>query len=121
MMLPLLTFGENAVGGIDPDPGGSGCGGGTLICNPLQSGATTITDVVNLVLKNVVLPIGAVIVVFMIIYSGFLFVTAQGSEDKIKNAKQTFLYTIIGAAVLLGALVISELIQKTFEAIKVSI
>ena len=120
-VVPFLVNAQTSpAGGANP-PSGSGCSDSALICNPLQGGADTIPEVVNLILKKIVLPIGAVIIVFMIIYSGFLFVMAQGNEEKLKTAKKTFTYTIIGAAVLLGALVISELVQSTIDAIKASL
>ena len=87
------------------------CTPGTL-CNPF-SGGNSLIDFINTVISNIVLPIGAVVSVFFLIYSGFLFVTAQGSEDKLKTAKTTLLYTIIGIAILLGALVISAAIKGT--------
>ena len=53
------------------------------------------------------------IVVIMFIYSGFLFVQAQGNEEKIQTAKRTLLYTIIGAAVILGSKGIALAVQQT--------
>lgn len=47
----------------------------------------------------IALPIAAL----FIIYSGFLFVTAGGNQSKIDAAKTTFYWTIIGAAIVVGA------------------
>jgi hypothetical protein len=52
-------------------------------------------------------------IAIMIIYSGLLFVTGRGNPEKIKQAKQTLTYTVIGAAIVLGAFVISAAIQGT--------
>jgi len=41
--------------------------------------------------------------VIFIIYSGFLFVTAQGSEEKIKRAKTVLWWTLLGLAIVIGA------------------
>ena len=57
--------------------------------------------------------IGAVVLAIMIVYSGFLFVTAQGNEIKLAEAKKAFTWVIIGGAVILGAWVLSEAIQAT--------
>lgn len=108
VLIPMISF---AQAGDCPD--------GEL-CNPLSSGIDTLPKFVTAVLENIVLPIGAIVVVFFIIYSGFLFVTAQGSEDKLKDAKKTFLYTVIGAAVLLGSVAIAAAIQGTLCAIDAS-
>jgi len=57
-------------------------------------------------------------VAIAIIYSGFLFVTAQGNSEKLTKAKKALLYTIIGAALLLGSYVIATAIGKTVDEIK---
>ena len=80
--------------------------------NPLK--ATSFAQLVENVAK-IVAEIGVPIAVCAIIWAGFLFVTARGSEDQIKKAKTTFFWAIIGTAVLLGswalATAISEFIQ----------
>lgn len=83
------------------------------IPNPLISDATSITDFLKIVLQNVVIPLGVVVIVLLVMYSGYLFVTAQGNDKKIGDAKKTLLYVLIGAAILLGATVIAEVIQAT--------
>lgn len=84
------------------------------ICSPLQdSNIKNLADFVNFILENIVLPIGSIIAVFFLIYAGFLFVTARGSEEKLTTAKNTFLWTVIGIAILLGAVVISNGIKNT--------
>lgn len=62
---------------------------------------------------DAVIKLALVFVVFMIIYSGFLFVSAQGSSDGITKATKTFTYTIIGGVILLGAMSISGVICNT--------
>lgn len=78
--------------------------------NPINQ--KDIYGLINAIIDFIV-KIGAVIVVFFIIYAGFLFVTAQGNEDKISKAKTTFLWTIIGSLVLLGASTLSGVICNT--------
>lgn len=96
-------------------------GGGTTtvgLVNPL--GATT--DLSALILKIVegVAQIGYYVVVLFIIYSGFKFVTARGNDTKLKEAKQTFLFTVIGAAILLGATLLAKVIDGTVTQLKTS-
>ncbi|PCI20189.1 hypothetical protein COB64_02665 [Candidatus Wolfebacteria bacterium] len=67
---------------------------------------------------DVVLTIGIPIVALAIIYSGFLFVAAQGKPEKLDTAKQTFLYTLIGAAILLGSWVLAQAIGGTIAEIR---
>ena len=70
------------------------------------------------VIRDVVNPRGGVVAVFFIVYSGFLFVTARGSEDKLKTAKRALLYSVIGTAILLGAWVIAEVIASTINQLR---
>ena len=56
-------------------------------------------------------------VALAIIYSGFLFVAARGNSEKLTKAKDTLLYTIIGAAILLGAWAIATMISSTVLAL----
>jgi hypothetical protein len=83
------------------------------IPNPLKNSTNSLPDLLTLIINSVILPIGGVVVVVMIIYSGFLYVTAQGKPDKIKTANTALLYAMIGALILLGARVLSEAIKGT--------
>ncbi|HEY1036995.1 MAG TPA: pilin [Candidatus Paceibacterota bacterium] len=64
-------------------------------------------------LLRVVTMLGAIVVVFFIIWSGFKYVTARGDSKKISEATQTLTWTVVGAAVILGAQVIARAIQNT--------
>jgi Type IV secretion system pilin len=88
----------------------------TGITNPLPG----IEDIPSLIatILNFVLVVGVPIVTLAIIYAGFLFVTAQGNEEKLTTAKTTLLYTIIGAALLLGSFVIAQAIKGTVDCLK---
>ena len=62
---------------------------------------------------DLVAKVGAIIVVFFIIYSGYKFVTARGNESEVTKAKEIFYATIIGGAILLGADVIANVVINT--------
>ena len=83
--------------------------------NPL-SGIKNFEEFVSELLRAVIF-IGFPIVVLFIVYSGFLFITAQGDVEKIKTAKNTFLYTIIGVAIFLGSLTLAKIIEGTIKLI----
>jgi hypothetical protein len=53
------------------------------------------------------------IIVIFIIYAGFLFLTAGDNESKVSTAKKALLWALVGAAVALGAKVISMAIEAT--------
>ena len=82
--------------------------------NPLKTG-DTLYDFIKLVINEIIIPVGGVLSVVFIIFAGFTFVTAQGSETKIKTAKNSLLFGIIGAAIILGAWAIANAIQGTIN------
>jgi hypothetical protein len=90
-------------------------GDGTKLTNPLAAkGITSVQGLLAEVLK-VVVQVGLVVVMFFIIYAGFLYVTAAGDETKIKAAHATFKNTIIGAIILLGAQVLATILDNTVK------
>lgn len=93
----------------------SGGGGSPTIKNPIKASnfAEFLRDILEIVVQ-----IGVPVVVLGIIYSGFLFVTAQGNDSKLTEAKKTFVYTLIGAGIVLGAFVIATAIQGTVNQLK---
>ena len=95
---------------------GSSSGGSGAIENPLGGSVNDINSLVVELLK-LAAQIGAIVCVFFIIYAGFLFVKAQGAEAEITKAKSVLLWSVIGAAVLLGASAIAEMIKGTVEGV----
>ena len=84
--------------------------------NPLGAQNQSLMDLIATLLI-LVARIGAVICVFFIIYSGFLFIKAQGNEGELTKAKSIFMWSIIGTAVLLGASVIAQVITGTVYSV----
>lgn len=89
----------------------------TKINNPLGENLTNIPSFVKKAIE-IALQVGVPILILAIIYTGFLFVQAQGNKDKLTKAKDALTYTLIGGALLLGAFVIAEAIGTTVEEIK---
>src|SRR3989338_1369867 len=69
--------------------------------NPL-GGTKTLMELVGKFLK-VLIAIGIPISALFIVYSGFLFVTAEGKESDVTKAKEALKWTAAGIAVLIGA------------------
>lgn len=124
MIYPVLSV--NAELGTGTGEGGTGNGqsgtgvdptivGG--IVNPLDPKIDSIPAFIEAII-DIVLIVGVPIIVLAVIYVGFLFVQAQGKPEEITKAKKALLYTLIGAALLLGAFVIANAIGKTVEEIK---
>ena len=103
LALPVLSFAQ--VTGDPPI---------VTIDNPI--GADTINELIKTILEGVI-KIGIPIIALAIIYCGFLFVSARGKPESIKKAKDALLYTLIGAAILLGSWAIAQLISDTVLAL----
>lgn len=80
--------------------------------NPL-TGVNTLPDFINKVMTGLVQLLTPVIVI-MFLWTGFLFVKAQGKAEELTAAKKALLYTVIGAALVLGAKGFSLVLQATF-------
>lgn len=104
----------HAEGGNTTDNGGGG-NTGTQLVNPLQGG-TSVESFLQGIL-DFVIRIGVVVVVLMMVYVGFKFVTAQGNETKIGEARTMLLWTVVGALILLGAKAIAIGIQATVQSL----
>ncbi len=93
---------------------GSGFALKIKINNPLK--VATIQDAIKLFM-NAVLKIALPFIVVFFIWSGLSFVLARGNPEKIKTAKNMFLYTIIGTLLILGAWTITNAIIGTVNSI----
>ena len=85
------------------------------ISNPIQY--NNLRDFLEALLDVIIL-IAVPIIVVMIIYSGFLFVTAQGKPEGLVKARKAFFWTVIGALIILGAQALSLAIQGTVDDIQ---
>lgn len=101
--LPLLALAAN-----------SGSPSGVLFQNPIS--ANTIPQLLGMLLKFAV-RVATVIAVVYLIWSGFLFVKAQGKPEEIERAKRAFFFAVIGTMLMLGAEVIAQAISKTVQDI----
>ena len=84
------------------------------ICNPLGGETDTVPEFIKVLLDGVLL-VGLPVVTLAVIYCGFLFVAARGNSEKLGKAKDALLYTLIGAAILLGSWSIAQLISETVQ------
>jgi len=88
--------------------------GAANFTNPLNS--PTLQDFLLAILNSLVFILFPVIVI-MIVYTGFLFVAAQGEPTKLSAAKRAFIWTVIGALVVLGAKALALGVQATVNSI----
>lgn len=86
------------------------------ISNPLGEN-TTFAVLINKV-ADVVIAIGIPIAALFIVYAGFLFVSARGSEEQITKAKTMFYWTVIGTMLVVGAKVIAQALESTIRSLQ---
>ncbi len=88
---------------------------GSTLESPLRF--KTIAEFVEGLLRAVVY-IALPIISLFIVYAGFKFVTAQGNQGKITEARDNFMYVVIGAILILGAWAIAQLIGGTINELR---
>jgi formate-dependent nitrite reductase membrane component NrfD len=79
------------------------------IANPTPF--TSVEEVIEAIL-GVVIVIATPIIVFFIIYAGFLYVTARGNVQQVEQATRQLTYAVIGAVLILGAVALAEIIKN---------
>ncbi len=98
----------------------------TLVLMPLLSLAQLRLELTNFIafnsieellvgILNVFIIIATPIIVFFIIYAGFLYVTAQGNAQQVEQATRALTYAIIGGVIVLGAVAVSEIISNVVD------
>ena len=85
------------------------------LTNPLNN-IDSLPEFLNAILGAVV-QLGTIVLILALVYVGFLFVVAQGNEEKIKSARSALFWTVIGGLVLLGAQTIGMVISSTVGAL----
>lgn len=78
--------------------------------NPLR--ARSIMELLQTILQGLVY-IGTIALLLALVWCGFLFVWAQGAEERLTDAKRTLMWTLIGGLILLGAEGIAVMIEIT--------
>jgi hypothetical protein len=85
-----------------------------MLSNPLK--VNSIQCLIEEVLKFVV-NLLAIAGVLYLIWTGFMFVKAQGNPSELEKAKKSFVNAIIGMAIILGAWAIANVIANTINKV----
>ncbi len=84
----------------------------TTLAQPAPGSGATLQDFIAVLIK-IIQAIGIPILVICIIYAGYIIVTAGGNEEKVTKGKTWIFWTLIGAAIILSAQVIANLVYDT--------
>ena len=107
LLFPCSAYAEDAcsiTGNTDP-----------LICGTADSDEETeLQGRIRAVLNVVYLWVG-IIAVIVIVIGGIRYMTSQGEPDKIKGAKNTIIYSLIGLIVTLAAFAITNFVLGALE------
>jgi hypothetical protein len=110
-------------GGNITGPGGSGGisgPGGSLNLDARKfgfNGELSFMTFVDQILE-ISIQVGTIVLAVMIVYTGFLFVTAQGNEEKLTQARNSLTYVLIGGAIILSAVTLSAVITNTIGSLQ---
>ncbi len=61
---------------------------------------------------NIVVILATPVIVFFIIYAGYLYVTARGNASQVEQATKALTYAIIGGVLIIGAVAIAEIVKN---------
>lgn len=80
----------------------------TSVGTAIGTDATT-NDLPELIgnLINVLLSVLGIVLVVLVVYAGFLYLTAAGDDDKVKKAKKLLTQSIIGLVIIIAAYAIA--------------
>jgi len=132
--------GTSPVGGNSQIPvpvaGNSGCGADGFLTGNCRNGNTgTNGNTFNQSLQNplkfasfaefftgllhIIVIFAIPIIILMIIYAGFQYVMARGSEEQVTKATRSLTYAVLGGLIILGAELILRVIQGTVSQLTI--
>jgi len=103
ILMPLMAGAAEGVGGD---------GGSASLNNPLKAEYSSIPAFLTALIE-VLLIFAIPVIVFFIIYAGFMFVTAQGDTTKIATARSALTWAVVDGVIVLGAQLIMTVLQGT--------
>ncbi|MDO8575371.1 MAG: hypothetical protein Q7R78_01575 [bacterium] len=99
----------------NPPAGGSPTAPNKLV-NPLKNNVNDVFALVSMAV-DIALTFASIFAVLYLVWLGFQYVLARGSPDKISELHGTFMWGIIGIAVIFSAKVLSVVLQNTINAV----
>lgn len=98
----------------EPDSGGKAGSGSNLdhfvkLNNPLEGNETDVTKIVGNIIKAALGIMGA-LVLLMIVWGGFRWLTAMGNSEKVKAGGNTIMWAVLGAVVVLASYMLLNII-----------
>ena len=92
---------------------GNGTSGDITIKSPLRSEITDISSLIN-VFMSFLFPLALIIIFLMFVYAGYLYLSSEGSPDKVKQAQGVITSSIVGFILLFVAFFVVRLVASFF-------
>lgn len=89
---------------------------GASLNNPLNREFSSVPGFIAGALRVLVM-VALPIITLFIVYAGFKFISAQGKDEALAQAKMNLVYVVLGAILILGAWVIATLIGGTVSQV----
>jgi len=103
--------GVTPTGGFWGGVSGGGGGGAGQLNLGTEGPMTIITGVINVILGFL-----GIIAVIIILLGGFKWMTAQGNEDKVEEARNLIIAGVIGLVIIMSAFGIAQYVISTLAA-----
>ncbi len=87
--------------------------GNQTINSPLDPKLKSLSDVINRI-TNFMIPLAAIILLFVMIWGGYDVLMSQGSAEKVKTGRLKITAGIIGLVLMVFAYVITRLVTRIF-------
>jgi len=88
---------------------------GTTGAKAGTTGINNLGEVVGMVI-NVALSLVGLIFLILMVYAGFLWMTARGEEEPVKKAQKIIINSLIGLVIVVSAYAITYLVAGKFQS-----
>lgn len=86
--------------------------------NPVENLSGDVDVLTGTILKRILGLIG-IVALILILYAGFIWMTAQGDAKKIESSRKIMLYAVIGLFIVFGSYIMTRFVfRETGEVIK---
>lgn len=120
VLVPSISFAAATGDTSNQATGGNTSGTSQTIkaefTNPLE-GVNSLSDLFYKVI-NFIIGLSYVVIAGFYLMAGFKFVKAQGNPEELSEAKRAFFNTTIGAVIIIGINVITQVIQSIINGLK---
>lgn len=86
------------------------------IPNPLAGTVDSLPQLFQQIVQ-IIISVGIPLIAIALVYSGFLFVSARGSDENIKHAKTVFTYAVIGGLILLASWLVAGAVKDALTSL----